>query len=126
MALFLKKIPCLLQSCTIIHMRAGFWNDSLRVARKSAIGQGAVRSERGKSKVLSLLALVHDIGKLKVYRKEKLSDAAPAPSPLEGKKGSKGRQRKVCMDCPLHVNQEVINKLFSEGAFQKVGHNLSR
>ncbi len=114
--LFLKNpVPA-----SILHhnpYEGGLLEHSLNVARRSA---RLAKEMRISMKEAFIAGLVHDIGKLKIYRKEKLSDKAPAPSPLEGKKEVKeGKDRYVWT--ALHVNQEVVNKLFLKELEAKLG-----
>lgn len=105
-SLFLKNpVPA-----SILHhnpYEGGLLKHSLNVARTSA----KLAKERGLSVKKAFLAgLVHDIGKLKIYRKEKAKGKAPAPSPLERWKG--GQEKEEYVWTALQVNQEVVNKLF--------------
>jgi len=85
LALLLKNpVPA-----SIFHHNAfegGLLKHSLSVARLSA----KLAKERGlKVKTAFLLGLLHDIGKLKIYRKVPAEESAPAPSPFESKKKDK-------------------------------------
>ncbi len=104
-AMFLKNpVPA-----SVLHhnpQEGGLLEHSLRVAKLSA--------KRAKELGLSvkeafLAGLLHDVGKLKIYRKVKASSKTPAPSPFE-KKRQEDKEAYVWEG--LNVNQEVVNKLF--------------
>lgn len=76
-------------------------------------------------KTAFLLGLLHDIGKLKIYRQVPAEEFAPAPSPLEGKKKEKDKGKKTKYRWEgLHVNQEVVNKLFIRELTKKLSLEL--
>ncbi|MFZ8860256.1 MAG: HD domain-containing protein [Thermocrinis sp.] len=123
LALLLKNpVPA-----SIFHHNAfegGLLKHSLNVARLSA----KLAKERGlKVKTAFLLGLLHDIGKLKIYRKVPAEESAPAPSPLEGKKKDKknGKKPKYKWE-GLHVNQEVVNKIFIKQLEEKLSLDLPK
>jgi len=77
----------------------GLLDHSLRVCRC------ALREGEGLNKKLLVLAsLLHDVGKIKLYRKEKFQSVS-APSPVVVKPKTKGGWRWVS----LQVNQKVVN-----------------
>jgi hypothetical protein len=72
-------------------VEGGLLKHSLNVAKLSA----KLAKEKGLNpKTAFLMGLLHDIGKLKIYRRVLAEESAPAPSPLESKRESKGKQRK--------------------------------
>jgi putative nucleotidyltransferase with HDIG domain len=121
LALLLKNpVPA-----SIFHHNAfegGLLKHSLNVAKLSA----KLAKERGlKVKTAFLLGLLHDIGKLKIYRRVPAEELAPAPSPLEGKKKKKDKGKKTKYRWEgLHVNQEVVNKLFMRELTEKLSLEL--
>jgi len=123
LALLLKNpVPA-----SIFHHNAfegGLLKHSLNVAKLSA----KLAKERGlKAKTAFLLGLLHDIGKLKIYRKVPAEEAAPAPSPFEGKKKDKKKGKKPKYKWEgLHVNQEVVNKIFIKQLEEKLSLNLPK
>jgi putative nucleotidyltransferase with HDIG domain len=100
----------------------GLLKHSLSVARLSA----KLAKERGlKVKTAFLLGLLHDIGKLKIYRKVPAEESVPAPSPLEGKKKDKKKGKKSKYKWEgLHVNQEVVNKILIKQLAEKLSLDL--
>ncbi len=123
LALLLKNpVPA-----SIFHHNAfegGLLKHSLSVAKLSA----KLAKERGlKVKTAFLLGLLHDIGKLKIYRKVPAEESAPAPSPFESKRKDKkkGRKPKYKWEAP-HVNQEVVNKIFIKQLEEKLSLNLPK
>ena len=123
LALLLKNpVPA-----SIFHHSAfegGLLKHSLNVAKLSA----KLAKERGlKVKTAFLLGLLHDIGKLKIYRKVPAEESAPAPSPFEGKKKDKKKGKKPKYKWEgLHVNQEVVNKIFIKQLEEKLSLNLPK
>uniref|UniRef100_A0A7C5SZW2 HDIG domain-containing protein n=1 Tax=Thermocrinis ruber TaxID=75906 RepID=A0A7C5SZW2_9AQUI len=102
----------------------GLLKHSLSVAKLSA----KLAKERGlKAKPAFLLGLLHDIGKLKIYRRVPAEESAPAPSPFEGKKKDKRKGKKSKYKWEgLHVNQEVVNKLFIKQLEEKLSLDLPK
>ena len=123
LALLLKNpVPA-----SVFHRNAfegGLLKHSLSVAKLSA----KLAKERGlKVKTAFLLGLLHDIGKLKIYRKVPAEESAPAPSPLEGKKKDKKKDKKPKYKWEaLHVNQEVVNKIFIKQLEEKLSLDLPK
>ncbi len=123
LALLLKNpVPA-----SIFHHNAfegGLLKHSLSVARLSA----KLAKERGlKVKTAFLLGLLHDIGKLKIYRKVPAEETAPAPSPFESKKKDKKKGKKPKYKWEgLHVNQEVVNKIFIRQLEEKLSLDLPK
>lgn len=123
LALLLKNpVPA-----SIFHHNAfegGLLKHSLSVARLSA----KLAKERGlKVKTAFLLGLLHDIGKLKIYRKVPAEESAPAPSPFEGKRKDKKKNKKPKYKWEgLHVNQEVVNKIFIKQLEEKLSLDLPK
>jgi putative nucleotidyltransferase with HDIG domain len=112
---------------SILHHNAfegGLLKHSLSVARLSA----KLAKERGlKVKTAFLLGLLHDIGKLKIYRKVPAEESAPAPSPFESKKKNKKKDKKSGYKWEgLHVNQEVVNKIFIKELAEKLSLDLPK
>ncbi len=123
LALLLKNpVPA-----NIFHHNAfegGLLKHSLSVARLSA----KLAKERGlKVKTAFLLGLLHDIGKIKIYRKVPAEESAPAPSPFESKRKDKkkGKKPKYKWEA-LHVNQEVVNKIFIKQLEEKLSLDLPK
>jgi putative nucleotidyltransferase with HDIG domain len=123
LALLLKNpVPA-----SIFHHNAfegGLLKHSLNVAKLSA----KLARERGlKTKPAFLLGLLHDIGKLKIYRKVPAEESAPAPSPLESKEKEKNKGKKPKYKWEgLHVNQEVVNKIFIKQLEEKLSLDLPK
>ena len=123
LALLLKNpVPA-----SVFHRNAfegGLLKHSLSVAKLSA----KLAKERGlKVKTAFLLGLLHDIGKLKIYRKVPAEESAPAPSPLEGKKKDKKKDKKPKYKWEaLHVNQDVVNKIFIKQLEEKLSLDLPK
>lgn len=89
--------------------KGGLLDHSLRVARISS----QLAKKRGLSPSLAFLAgLLHDVGKLKLYRKVKSSGKVAAPSPDQAG-GDKTKTKKKEKEgwVSLEVNQKVINRL---------------
>jgi putative nucleotidyltransferase with HDIG domain len=123
LALLLKNpVPA-----SIFHHSAfegGLLKHSLNVARLSA----KLAKERGlKVKTAFLLGLLHDIGKLKIYRKVPAEESTPAPSPFDSKKKEKKKNKKPKYKWEgLHVNQEVVNKIFIKQLEEKLSLDLPK
>jgi len=123
LALLLKNpVPA-----SIFHHNAfegGLFKHSLSVAKLSA----KLAKERGlKVKTAFLLGLLHDIGKLKIYRKVPAEESAPAPSPFDSKKKEKKKGKKPKYKWEgLHVNQEVVNKIFIKQLEEKLSLDLPK
>jgi len=123
LALLLKNpVPA-----SVFHHNAfegGLLKHSLSVAKLSA----KLAKERGlKVKTAFLLGLLHDIGKLKIYRKVPAEESAPAPSPFEGKNKGKKKEKKPKYKWEgLHVNQEVVNKIFIKQLEEKLSLDLPK
>jgi len=123
LALLLKNpVPA-----SIFHHNAfegGLLRHSLSVAKLSA----KLAKERGlKVKTAFLLGLLHDIGKLKIYRKVPAEESAPAPSPFDSKKKEKKKGKKPKYKWEgLHVNQEVVNKIFIKRLEEKLSLDLPK
>jgi putative nucleotidyltransferase with HDIG domain len=123
LALLLKNpVPA-----SIFHHNAfegGLLKHSLSVARLSA----KFAKERGlKVKTAFLLGLLHDIGKLKIYRKVPAEESVPAPSPFDSKKKEKKKGKKPKYKWEgLHVNQEVVNKIFIKQLEEKLSLDLPK
>jgi putative nucleotidyltransferase with HDIG domain len=112
---------------SIFHHNAfegGLLKHSLGVAKLSA----KLAKERGLSvKTAFLLGLLHDIGKLRIYRKVPAEETAPAPSPFESKKKDKKKKKKPTYKWEgLHVNQEVVNKIFIKQLAEKLSLDLPK
>jgi putative nucleotidyltransferase with HDIG domain len=123
LALLLKNpVPA-----SVFHHNAfegGLLKHSLSVAKLSA----KLAKERGlKVKTAFLLGLLHDIGKLKIYRRVPAEESAPAPSPFEGKRKDKKKGKKPKYKWEgLHVNQEVVNKIFIKQLEEKLSLDLPK
>jgi putative nucleotidyltransferase with HDIG domain len=94
----------------------GLLDHSLRVAR-IALQLGSPLDK----KALVLAALLHDIGKIRLYRKEKVQSVS-APSPIVVKPEKKTGERWIS----LEVNQKVVNMVTIREITKRLGINLSQ